>query len=50
MVNITGNDFLPLGVSNSSLLTADDIIVTIDTAQWHMVWYQYTQQYTDHVS
>ena len=37
MVNITGNDLLPLGVSNSSLLTADDITVTIDTAQ--CIWY-----------
>ena len=37
MVNITGNGFLPPGVSNSSLLIADDIIVTIDTAQ--CIWY-----------
>ena len=37
IVNITGNDFLPPGVSNTSLLIADDIIVTIDTAQ--CIWY-----------
>ena len=40
MVTITGNDFLPPGVSNSSLLIANDIIVTIDTAK--CVWYGIT--------
>ena len=37
MVTISGNDFLP---PNSSLLIADDIIVTIDTAE--CVWYNIT--------
>ena len=37
MVTISGNDFLP---PNSSLLVADDIIVTIDTAE--CVWYNIT--------
>ena len=37
MVTINGDDFLPPGISNSSLLIADDIIVTIDTAE--CVWY-----------
>ena len=40
MVTITGNDLLPPGVSNSSLVIADDIIVTIDTAQ--CIWYGVT--------
>ena len=37
MVTISGNDFLPPGISNSSLLFANDIIVTVDTAK--CVWY-----------
>ena len=40
MVTITGNDFLPPGVSNSSLLIPDDITVTIDTVE--CVWYGIT--------
>ena len=36
-ITIIGNDFLPPGVSNSSLLITDDIIVTIDTAE--CIWY-----------
>lgn len=40
MVTITGNDLLPPGVSNSSLLISDDIVVTIDTAQ--CVWFGIT--------
>jgi len=37
MVTISGNNFLPSGTTDPSLLTADDIIVTIDTAvcEWH---------------
>ena len=40
MVTISGNDFLPPGISNSSLLDVNDIIVTIDTAK--CVWYGIT--------
>ena len=37
MVTITGNNFFPPGISSSSSLSTNDIIVTIDTAQcmWH---------------
>ena len=39
MVTINGNNFLPPGTTDPSVLTADDIIVTIDTAvcEWHGV-------------
>jgi len=39
MVTVNGNNLLPPGTTNPSLLAADDIIVTIDTAvcEWHGV-------------
>ena len=39
-ITISGNNFLPPGTTNPSLLTPDDIIITIDTAvcEWHGVW------------